>query len=73
MHREHSIEYFRRDEIVMWTNELDAHDRRFDPANHKKHQGISDVQDAQPLVIDRGHPFVKLSGQRTRRHAGPKR
>ena len=32
---------------------------RFDPADHKKKQGINDVQDAKPLVIDGRHPVVK--------------
>ena len=73
MHREHLIEHARRDEIIMWTDELNAHDHRFDPADQKKHQGINDVQDAQALVIDGGHPVVKLSDERTRSYVGPKR
>src|SRR5260221_260442 len=34
---------------------------------------VCDVQDAQALVIDGGHPVVKLSDERTRRYVGPKR
>jgi len=38
MHREHLIEQAGRNELIMRTDELDAHDRRFDPADHKKNQ-----------------------------------
>ena len=71
MHREHPVEHLRRDEIVMRTNELDAHDGRFHSPDHEKEQRIKDVQDAEPFVIDGGHPFVKLLHERARRRFGP--
>ena len=67
VHREHPVEHLRRDEIVVRTNELDPHDGRFNSADHEKHQRIKDVQDAQPFVIDGGHPFVECFDERARR------
>ena len=58
MHREHAVEDLGRHEVVVRNHELDAHDRRFNPADAEKDQRIPDVQDAQPLVIDGRHPFV---------------
>ena len=60
VHGEHAVEDLGRDEIVVRTDELNPHDRRLNSADHEKDQRIEDVQDAQPLVIDGGHPFVKL-------------
>jgi hypothetical protein len=59
MHGEHAVEYLRRDEIVVWRHELNPHDQCFDPADHQKKQGINDVQDAKPLVVDGRNPVVK--------------
>ena len=69
MHREHAVEDLGRNKIVVRTDQLDAHDRRLDPADHEKHQGVEDVQDAQPLVIDGGTPTRGALDQR-RRDAG---
>ena len=66
MHGEHAVEHLRRDEIVVRADELDAHDRRFDPADHEKEQSINDVHNAKPLVIDGRHPLVKRIDERTR-------
>ena len=41
------------------TNQLDPHDRRFDPADHEKNKRIEDVHDAQTLVIDGRDPLVQ--------------
>ena len=71
MHGEHSIEYFGRYEIVMWTDELDAHDGRFDAADHEKHQGIKYVQDAQPLMVDGGYPLMKPGDKGKGSRVGP--
>src|SRR5580658_8372296 len=70
MHREHSVEHLRRDEIVMRTYELDTHDRRFHSSADEKYQRVKDVQDAQSLVIDGGHPLVKPVHERARRRLG---
>src|SRR5216684_1742675 len=43
VHGEHSVENLRGDEIVMRTNELDAHDGRFNSSEHEKDQRIKDV------------------------------
>ena len=59
MHGEHAVEDLRRHEVVVRNHELDAHDRRFNPADDEKDQRVKDVEDAQPLVIDGRHPFVK--------------
>ena len=66
MHSEHAVEYLRRNKIAVRANELNAHDRRFDPADHKEEQSVYDVHDAQPFVIYGRHPFVNLVGQRAR-------
>jgi hypothetical protein len=69
MHGEHPVEDLRRDKIVMRTNQLNAHDRRFDSADHEKNQGVDDIQNAQPLVIDGRNPFVELIDKGTREAA----
>jgi hypothetical protein len=43
----------------MRADKLEAHDGRFDSANHQKKERAHDVHDAQSFVIDRRHPFVK--------------
>ena len=58
MHREHAVEDLGRHQVVVRNHELDAHDRRFNPADDEKGERKADVQDAQPLVIDGRHPFV---------------
>ena len=60
MHREHAVEDLRRNKIVVRMHQLDANDQGFDSTDHQEQQGGEDVEDAQPLVIDRGHPLVKL-------------
>ena len=70
MHGEHSVEDLWRNKVVMWTDKLDADDGRFDPADQEKHQGINDVQNAQPLVIDGRHPFVQRIHERISRCLG---
>ncbi len=60
MHGEHAVEHLRRDEVVVRTDQLDAHDRRFHSSDHEKHQRIEDVQDAEAFVIDGGHPLVEF-------------
>ena len=40
-------------------HQLDANDERFDSADHEKQQSVENVENAEPLVIDRGHPLVK--------------
>src|SRR5207245_4303066 len=70
MHGEHSVEDLWRNKVVMWTDKLDADDGRFDPADQEKNEGITDVQNAQPLVIDGRHPFVQLIHQRMSRCLG---
>jgi hypothetical protein len=67
VHGKHPVENLRGDEIVMRTNQLNPHDRRFDSADHKKNQGIDDIQNAQPLVINRRNPFVELIDEWTRK------
>ena len=59
MHGEHPVEDLGRDEMVVRDDELNPHDRGFDSADHEKHQGIKNVHDAQPLVIDGSDPPVK--------------
>jgi hypothetical protein len=58
MHREHPVEYLGRHQVVVRNHELEAHDRRFNPADDEKDQRIPDVQNAQSFVIDGRHPFV---------------
>jgi hypothetical protein len=57
----------------MWTDKLYAHDCGFDAADDEKHQGINDVQDAQPLMVDSGYPLVKPGDKRKRDRVGPER
>ena len=64
VHGEHAIEHLRRNKIVVRAHQLDAHDDRFDAADDKKKEGVEDVHHAQPLVIDRGYPFVQCCNPR---------
>ena len=64
MHGEHPVEHLRGDEVVERTDELDPHDRRLNSPDNEHHQRIKDVKQADPFVIDRGHPLVKLLHKR---------
>ena len=61
VHGEQPVEHLGRNKIVVRTDELNADDHRLDPADQQKQQGINDVQNAQPLVIDGRHPIVEPS------------
>ncbi len=50
--------------MVVRNRELDPHDGGFDSADHQEHQGINDVQDAEPLVIDGRDPLMHAVEQR---------
>ncbi|HEY3617953.1 MAG TPA: hypothetical protein VGK96_14170 [Candidatus Sulfotelmatobacter sp.] len=43
----------------MRTDKLNAHDSRFDPPDHEKQQRVTEIEYAQPLVIDSRHPVVQ--------------
>jgi hypothetical protein len=70
MHGEHAVEDLRRDKIIVRMDELDAHDPRFNPADHEKNQGVEDIHDAQPFVIDGRNPFVQSIDEGARRCLG---
>src|SRR5438128_4691886 len=59
VHGEHAVEYLRRNKIVVRVHQLDAYDGCFDTADDEKKEGVEDVQNAQALVIDRGHPLMQ--------------
>src|SRR5215475_15800828 len=83
MHGEHAIEDLGGNEIVVRANELYADNGRLKPGDYEKDQGVEDVQNSQPLVIDRGHPLMQcfnprptcgfngLNGYCIRRHSWP--
>src|ERR1700722_3880395 len=48
---------------------MDTHYPPFDPADHQKHQRIADIQNAQPFVVDGGHPSVERIDKRARSHS----
>ena len=58
MHREHPVEDLRRNKIVVRMHQLDANDHRFEPSDDQIEQSVGDVKNADPFVIDRGHPLV---------------
>jgi hypothetical protein len=53
MHGEHAIEYLRRNKIVVRAHQLDTDDGRFNAADDEKEEGVEDVQNPKPLVINR--------------------
>ena len=53
-----------RDEMVVRNRQLDAHDRRFQAADHEEQDAVEDVHQAELLVIDRDDPFVHAVEQR---------
>ena len=59
MHREHPVEDLRRNKIVVRVHQLDANDQRFNAGDHEEAQGVEDIENAEPFVIDRGHPLVQ--------------
>jgi hypothetical protein len=59
VHREHPIEDLRRHEIVVRVHQLDANDERLDAGNGQEDEGEQDVEQSDPLVIDRRHPRVQ--------------
>jgi hypothetical protein len=63
MHGEHAVEDLWWDKVVVRDDELNSHDRGFNPADHQKNQGIENVHDAQTLVIDGSDPPVKSAHQ----------
>jgi len=56
MHGEHSVENLRGNKIVVCAYQLDANNGRLKPGDYEKDQSVEDVQNAQALVIDGGHP-----------------
>src|SRR5712692_2314687 len=44
----------------MRVHQLDANDEGLDSADHEKQQRRENVENSQPLVIDRGQPLMKL-------------
>src|SRR5258708_19741368 len=59
MHREHPVKDLRRNKVLVGRAELDADDRGLNSTDQKKNQGIKDIHDAEPLVINCCHPIVK--------------
>ena len=59
MHREHAIENFGRNEVIVRDHQLNSHDGGLDAADDQHHQGVDDVHNAQALVIDGGDPAVQ--------------
>src|SRR5712675_1955771 len=60
MHCEHSVEDFRRNEIVVRMHELDANNEGLDSTDREKQQSRENIENSQPFVIDRGQPLMKL-------------
>jgi hypothetical protein len=40
-------------------HQLDTDDGRFNTPDDEKEQGVQDVQNPKPLVINRGHPLMQ--------------
>ncbi len=53
-------------------HQLNANDERLDSSDHQKQQGVENIENTQPFVINRGHPLVKLVDPRllVNLHAG---
>src|SRR5258708_14647605 len=60
MHGEHTVENFRGNEVVVGTHELNANDEGLDSTDREKQQSRENIENSQPLVIDRGQPLMKL-------------
>jgi len=71
VHGEDAVEGLRRDEVVVRADQLDPHDGRFDPADHQEEQRVDDVEQADALVIDGGHPLLEPVEERLRGGLGP--
>jgi hypothetical protein len=37
--------------MIVWSDQLDPHDRRFDTADDQKYERVKDVEDSQPLMV----------------------
>ncbi len=59
VHREELIERAGPDDVGPRACQLPAHQQGLDAARRQKHQAGADVQEPDPLVIDRGHPIVE--------------
>jgi hypothetical protein len=59
VHREHPVEHLRRHEVVVRIHQLDADDERLQAGNREEHEREENVEQADPLVIDGGHPPVQ--------------
>ena len=59
VHREHAVENFRRNKMIVRNDELDPHDGRFDAADHEEDQRVDDVENAQLLVVHGDNPIVE--------------
>jgi hypothetical protein len=45
--------------MIVCSDQLDPHDRRFDTADDQKQERVKDIEDSQPLMVDRDGPIVK--------------
>ena len=59
MHGEQAVEDLRRDKDVVRMHQLDPHNDGFDSGDHQKRQSVDDVENTEPLVIDRGYPLMQ--------------
>lgn len=59
VHGEHAFEDLGRDEIVVRMHQLNANNESLNPAQHQKDERVNDVENAQPLMIDRRDPLMQ--------------
>jgi hypothetical protein len=59
VHGEHTVEYLRGDKIIVRAHQLDTDDGRFNAADDEKEEGVEDVQNPKPLVINCGRPLMQ--------------
>ena len=59
MHREELVVLLRRQKVLIWPRQLQAHDESFDAAEQEKNKRRHDVSDADRLVIDGREPAAE--------------
>ena len=59
MHGEQLVVHLRRDSVIIREGELDADQHGLGTAHQQEEERVHDIEDAEPLVIDRDHPAMQ--------------
>jgi len=58
VHCEELVKHLRRNKVIVWNRELDAHQGCFNAADNQENEGVHDVHQAELLVIHRRQPLI---------------